>query len=137
MRSSRCLISSSDLGVDGHTITPGYEYDAAKKDMIKRLNLQPENFFLTRGLTVEKFNRMEEWMQPLHVLRDTGVFRVPRWKTGPHLFGVGDPDPEHSRLESALLFHDRRWIQRATTIAMPSCSSKCRLEQIRRGQRRG
>src|SRR5437870_8706467 len=30
----------SDLGVDGHTISPGYEYDAAKKDMIKRLNLQ-------------------------------------------------------------------------------------------------
>ena len=27
----------SDLGVDGHTISPGYEYDAAKKDMIKRL----------------------------------------------------------------------------------------------------
>ena len=52
----------SDLGVDGHTITPGYEYDAAKKDMITRLNLQPENFFLTRDLTVKKFNRMEEWM---------------------------------------------------------------------------
>ena len=52
----------SDLGVDGHTITPGYEYDAAKKDMITRLNLRPENFFLTRGLTVKKFNRMEEWM---------------------------------------------------------------------------
>jgi hopanoid biosynthesis associated radical SAM protein HpnH len=52
----------SDLGVDGHTITPGYEYDAAKKDMIKRLNLRPENFFLTRRLTVEKFNRMEDWM---------------------------------------------------------------------------
>src|SRR5246127_4375035 len=32
----------SDLGVDGHTISPGYEYDAAKKDMIKRLNLRPE-----------------------------------------------------------------------------------------------
>lgn len=52
----------SDLGVDGHTITPGYEYDSAKKDMISRLNLQPENFFLTRKLTVEKFSRMEEWM---------------------------------------------------------------------------
>ena len=52
----------SDLGVDGHTISPGYEYDAAKKDMIKRLNLQPENFFLTRKATVEKFARMEEWM---------------------------------------------------------------------------
>jgi hopanoid biosynthesis associated radical SAM protein HpnH len=52
----------SDLGVDGHTITPGYEYDAAKKDMVKRLNLQPENFFLTRDLTVKKFSRMEDWM---------------------------------------------------------------------------
>jgi len=52
----------ADLGVDGHTITPGYDYDAAKKDMVKRLNLQPENFFLTRKATVEKFARMEEWM---------------------------------------------------------------------------
>jgi hypothetical protein len=52
----------SDLGVDGHTITPGYEYDAAKKDMVSRLNLQPENFFLTRKLTVEKFAKMDEWM---------------------------------------------------------------------------
>ena len=52
----------SDLGVDGHTITPGYEYDAAKQDMIKRLNLQPENFFLTRKKTVEKFAKMEDWM---------------------------------------------------------------------------
>src|SRR5213080_4179295 len=52
----------ADLGVDGHTITPGYEYDAAKKDMVKRLDLQPENFFLTRKATVEKFARMEDWM---------------------------------------------------------------------------
>jgi hopanoid biosynthesis associated radical SAM protein HpnH len=52
----------SDLGVDGHTITPGYEYDAAKKDMVARLNLQPENFFLTRKATVQKFAKMEEWM---------------------------------------------------------------------------
>jgi len=50
----------SDLGVDGHTISPGYEYDAAKKDMIKRLNLRPENFFLTRKMTVEKFSKIEE-----------------------------------------------------------------------------
>ena len=53
----------SDLGVDGHTITPGYDYDAAKKDMVKRLNLQPENFFLTRKATVDKFARMEDWMR--------------------------------------------------------------------------
>jgi hypothetical protein len=53
----------SDLGVDGHTISPGYEYDAAKKDMIKRLNLQPENFFLTRQMTIEKFKKIEQWMK--------------------------------------------------------------------------
>lgn len=52
----------SGLGVDGHTISPGYEYDAAKKDMIKRLNLQPEDFFLTRKMTIEKFKKIEEWM---------------------------------------------------------------------------
>jgi MoaA/NifB/PqqE/SkfB family radical SAM enzyme len=52
----------SDLGVDGHTISPGYEYDAAKKDMIKRLNLRPENFFLTRSMTIQKFQKIEEWM---------------------------------------------------------------------------
>jgi MoaA/NifB/PqqE/SkfB family radical SAM enzyme len=51
----------SALGVDGHTISPGYEYDAAKKDMITRLNLQPENFFLTRKMTIEKFSKIEEW----------------------------------------------------------------------------
>src|SRR4029077_7317930 len=52
----------SDLGVDGHTITPGYDYDAAKRDMIERLNLRPENFFLTRAMTVEKFQKVEKWM---------------------------------------------------------------------------
>lgn len=51
----------SSLGVDGHTISPGYEYDAAKKDMVKRLGLAPENFFLTRQATVEKFTDAEEW----------------------------------------------------------------------------
>jgi hopanoid biosynthesis associated radical SAM protein HpnH len=58
----------SDLGVDGHTITPGYDYDAAKKDMTKRLNLRPENFFLTRSMTVEKFQRVEKWMSRYTIL---------------------------------------------------------------------
>ena len=64
----------SDLGVDGHTISPGYEYDAAKKDMIKRLNLQPENFFLTRQMTIEKFKKIEQWMKRLHAFRNTDLF---------------------------------------------------------------
>jgi len=49
------------LGVDGHTISPGYDYDAAKEDMRKRLNLEPENFFLTREMTKEKFKNIRAW----------------------------------------------------------------------------
>ena len=49
------------LGVDGHTISPGYDFDAAKEDMRKRLNLPPENFFLTRTMTKEKFQNIRAW----------------------------------------------------------------------------
>jgi MoaA/NifB/PqqE/SkfB family radical SAM enzyme len=49
------------LGLDGHTISPGYDFDAAKEDMRKRLNLQPENFFLTRALTKAKFQNIRAW----------------------------------------------------------------------------
>jgi MoaA/NifB/PqqE/SkfB family radical SAM enzyme len=51
----------SSLGVDGHTISPGYDYDSAKVDMAARLGVDPETFFLTRKATVEKFSRAEEW----------------------------------------------------------------------------
>ncbi|MDP7131131.1 MAG: DUF3463 domain-containing protein, partial [Planctomycetota bacterium] len=53
----------SALDVDGHTISPGYDYDAAKKDMAERLGKDPEAFFLTREMTREKFSRIEEWSQ--------------------------------------------------------------------------
>lgn len=51
----------SSLNVDGHTISPGYDYDAAKKDMVSRLGKKPEDFFLTRKMTVAKFSKIEEW----------------------------------------------------------------------------
>jgi MoaA/NifB/PqqE/SkfB family radical SAM enzyme len=51
----------SSLEVDEHTITPGYEYDAAKKDMMKRLGKKPEDFFLTRKMTREKFADILDW----------------------------------------------------------------------------
>ena len=51
----------SSLEVDGHTISPGYDYDAAKKDMVKRLNKQPDEFFLTRAATREKFAKIQDW----------------------------------------------------------------------------
>ena len=49
------------IGIDGHTISPGYDYDSAKEDMRKRLNLEPENFFLTREMTREKFKDIRAW----------------------------------------------------------------------------
>ncbi|HOK77614.1 MAG TPA: DUF3463 domain-containing protein, partial [Verrucomicrobiota bacterium] len=49
------------LGVDGHTISPGYDYDAAKKDMMARLGRKPEEFFLTRAMTHEKFANILDW----------------------------------------------------------------------------
>ena len=49
------------LGCDGHTISPGYDYDAAKKDMMKRLGRKSEDFFLTRRMTIEKFAKIQDW----------------------------------------------------------------------------
>src|SRR3954469_5478040 len=51
----------SSLEVDGHTISPGYDYDAAKKDMVKRLGKKPEDFFLTRAMTRQKFKDIQKW----------------------------------------------------------------------------
>jgi hopanoid biosynthesis associated radical SAM protein HpnH len=51
----------SSMEVDGHTISPGYDYDAAKKDMVKRLAKKPEDFFLTRAMTREKFKNIQKW----------------------------------------------------------------------------
>ncbi len=51
----------SSLQVDGHTISPGYDYDAAKKDMVKRLSKKPEDFFLTRTTTRQKFKDIQKW----------------------------------------------------------------------------
>jgi hopanoid biosynthesis associated radical SAM protein HpnH len=51
----------SSLGCDGHTISPGYDYDAAKKDMVKRLGKDPQEFFLTRAMTRQKFADIERW----------------------------------------------------------------------------
>jgi hypothetical protein len=47
----------SSLEVDGHTISPGYDYDAAKKDMVKRLGKDPKEFFLTRNMTRRNLQR--------------------------------------------------------------------------------
>jgi MoaA/NifB/PqqE/SkfB family radical SAM enzyme len=58
----------SSLEVDGHTISPGYEYDAAKKDMVSRLGRQPEDFFLTRPMTRAKFAKIQEWSARFNII---------------------------------------------------------------------
>ena len=85
----------SSLGVDGHTISPGYEYDAAKKDMVERLGLRPEAFYLTRKATVEKFARIEDWGRryPIFgtpVYLDLRVKVLKEWQRNPkHLNRLG------------------------------------------------
>jgi MoaA/NifB/PqqE/SkfB family radical SAM enzyme len=62
----------SSLEVDGHTISPGYEYDAAKKDMVKRLGKQPEDFFLTRKMTRQKFAKILDWGEAFTIFGTPG-----------------------------------------------------------------
>jgi len=50
----------SSLEVDGHTISPGYEYDAAKKDMVKRLRHQ-------LLLRYQGNDRMHFWIYPVNL----------------------------------------------------------------------
>ena len=64
----------SALEVDGHTVSPGYDYDAAKKDMAKRLGKNPEDFFLTRAMTRRKFAKILEWGKRFTLL-DTTVYQ--------------------------------------------------------------
>src|SRR5258708_1029829 len=63
------MLYLSTLGVDGHTVTPGYDYDAAKKDMAKRLGIDPSAFFLTRRSTITNISHTKSSIQrltPLH-----------------------------------------------------------------------
>jgi hopanoid biosynthesis associated radical SAM protein HpnH len=64
----------SALGVDGHTISPGYDYNDAKVDMFNRSNKKPEDFFLTRDATKKKFAKIEEWAKN-YTLFGTVVYR--------------------------------------------------------------
>ena len=121
----------ADFGVDGHTISPGYEYDAAKNDMVKRLNLQPDDFFLTREGTREKFKDLPEWSERYSIARHADLPRVPRGQARAGMLRLGHPHAQHRRLAGAVLFHGRRG-------AFPDLQGHARpgrLEQVRRGTR--
>jgi MoaA/NifB/PqqE/SkfB family radical SAM enzyme len=58
----------SSLGVDGHTISPGYDYEAAKEHVIQKTGKSPDEFFLTRELTRQKFANIEAWSHRYPIL---------------------------------------------------------------------
>jgi hopanoid biosynthesis associated radical SAM protein HpnH len=58
----------SRLGVDGFTISPGFDYDAAKLAMVQQGNKNPDDFFLTRNLTIQKFSRIIQWGEKYPIL---------------------------------------------------------------------
>ena len=80
----------SSLEVDGHTISPGYDYDAAKKDMVKRLGKQPEDFFLTREMTRAEVREDPGVGRTIHHFRHAGLPGIPRGQTRADLHRLGD-----------------------------------------------
>ena len=88
----------SDLGVDGHTISPGYEYDAAKQDMIKRLNLAAGGF-LPRAMTIQKFQKIENWMNRYTLFGTPVYFEFLAGKRDLTCSAWAIPDAKHPRLE--------------------------------------
>jgi hypothetical protein len=84
----------SSLEVDGHTISPGYDYDAAKKDMVKRLGKDPKQFFLTRDMTRQKFAKIMDWGKALHHFWHAGLPGISRRQTRADLHRLG-----HSHLQ--------------------------------------
>ena len=122
----------SSPGLDGHTIAPGYEYDAAKADMVKRLGIEPENFFLTRKMTIEKFAKVEEWGAKFPIFGTPVYLEFLAGQARPHLLGMGDPDPQCARLERPLLPDDRWPLHQLSGTA-----GKDELGQARRRRWRG
>ena len=102
----------SSLEVDGHTISPGYDYDAAKKDMVKRLGKQPEDFFLTRDDDAAEVREDSGMGQGVHDFRHAGLSGISRRQTRADLHRLGDSHVQRQRLESAVLPDDRRPLRR-------------------------
>ena len=64
----------SDLGVDGHTITPGYDYDAAKQDMTKRLEFAAGRFLPHPSHDRSEIPKNRGLDESILLLRNTGLF---------------------------------------------------------------
>ena len=76
--------------------------------MVKRLGRKPEDFFLTRAMTIEKFAKIQEWGERFTIFGTPVYQEFLAGKRRADLHRLGHPHAQHQRLESALLPHDRR-----------------------------
>ena len=75
---------------------------------------RPEDFFLTRKMTREKFANMEEWGRAVHHFRHAGLPGISRRQARIDLHGLGHSDAQRPGLEGAMLSDDRRPLSPAT-----------------------
>ncbi len=98
----------SSLEVDGHTISPGYDYVAAKKDMVSRLGRDPEGIFPHARHDAAEIRQDPGLGQGIHHFRHASLPGISRGQTRIDLHRVGDPDFQRQGLESSVLLDDRR-----------------------------
>src|SRR5207237_7997751 len=95
---------------------------------------QTAQFAVGRILTHPRYDRSEiptylKMDESIHVFRNTGLFRISRWQTGPDLFGLGNSHAKHPWLEGSVLFDDRRALLKLRRVAGTD-----RLESLRSRQ---
>lgn len=56
------------LGADGHTISPGYDFESAKQELIAKRGESGGAFFLTREAIRKKFQQIEQWGRRFNIL---------------------------------------------------------------------
>ena len=110
-----------EFGVDGHTISPGYEYDAAKNGHGQAPEPAPEDFFLTREGTREKFKDMPEWSKRYSLLGTPDLPRVPRRTARAGMLRLGHPDAQHRRVAGAVF---TSWPEQGISRPTRRCSNR-------------
>ena len=100
------------LGCDGHTISPGYDYDAAKKDMVKRLGKDPEGILPHARHDAAEVREDSGLGQGVHDFRHAGLSGISRRQTRIDLHRLGHSHLQRPRLEGAVLPDDRRPLRR-------------------------
>ncbi len=99
--------------------------------MVKRLGRQPEDFFLTRKMTRQKFAKIQEWGEKFTIFGTPVYQEFLAGKRELTCTCLGDSHLQCQRLESAVLLDDRRPLRR-----LPGNARESAVGQIRRRGRR-